>query len=319
MTDTVIVTAITSFLGCHVAQAFASAGYRVVGTHHTPAYQRSSLQRARWGKLQESVTHFTPLDIAKPDEVRALITKQNPRLWIHQAGLGKDFASDRYDLAEANLINLLPLDAIYAGMADAGGTVLMAGSGMEYGASTCPNSEDAACWPQSPYGLARLAATLRARQLAQAYGVPTRIARIYTVFGELDRDDRLVTRLFGRLRSGDRIGIAPGVARDICDVADVARGYLRLAADSASGPIFDIFNLSRGTATPLLDLARLAAEQLRSAPDLVFEDTSMLRTNEPPIICGDSRKALARLGWAAKPIAEGLARFERAEFALGAL
>ena len=141
--------------------------------------------------------------------------------------------------------------------------------------------------------------------------MPTRIARIYTLFGELDGPDRLVTRLLARLQSGQRMGIAPGVARDICDVADLADGYLRLAADCARGPIFDIFNLSRGDAVPLLELARLMARQLHCDPALIHEDAAMLRPGEAPVISGDSRKARLRLGWAPRPLDESLMRLVR--------
>ena len=309
--DTVVITGVTNFLGYHLARSFAAAGHRVIGTCHMPAAQLDPLRRLRWERVQASLAACRLLDMTDAAAVRALIAAARPRLWVQQAGLGKDFAAEHYDLALANRLNLLPLDAIFAGMAEVGGAVLAAGSGMEYGAAHCPHLEDAACWPESPYGLAKLAATLRARQLARRHRVPTRIARIYTLFGELDGPDRLVTRLLARLQSGQRMGIAPGVARDICDVADLADGYLRLAADCARGPIFDIFNLSRGDAVPLLELARLMARQLHCDPALIHEDAAMLRPGEAPVISGDSRKARLRLGWAPRPLDESLMRLVR--------
>lgn len=311
MINTVVVTGVTNFLGSHVARAFAGAGYRVVGTYYTRPDRMDPLRLARWTWLQSWLAASAWLDITDAEAVRALISAYRPRLWVHQAGLGKLFDSDRYDLAESNRIDLLPLQAIFAGMAEAGGAILATGSGMAYGAVDCPHSETTACWPQSPYGLAKLAATLRARQLAFHHRVVTRIARVYTVFGEMDSPNHLVARLFARLRGNERIGIAPGVSRDICDIADLAQGYLRLAADCVRGPLFDIFNLSRGTATPIFDLARLVAWQLGVSPELVIEDPSMLRAGESPIICGDSRKAQNRLGWSAGPIEDGLARLAR--------
>ena len=308
MTDTVVVTGVTNFMGFHLARAFAAAGYRVVGTYFTPPARLDVLRRARWDEVQASLAEAAALDMTDPAAVQALIAAAKPKLWVHQAGLGKDFAGDAYDLAAANRLNLLPLDAIFAGMGEAGGAVLAAGSSMEYGAADCPHQEAAACLPESPYGLAKLAATLRARQLAHRHRVPTRVARVYTLFGELDGPDRLVTRLFQRLKRGEQIGIAPGVARDICDVTDLATGYLRLAADCSRGPLFDVLNLSRGEAVPLLEFAALAARLLGADPALVAEDPAMLRPGEAPVIAGDSRKARLRLGWAPAPLEEGLRR-----------
>jgi nucleoside-diphosphate-sugar epimerase len=317
----VVVTGVTSFIGSHVARAFAGAGYGVIGTYYTLPERMDPLRHARWRWIQSSLAASAWLDLTDAAAIRELIAVHRPRLWVHQAGLGKHFESDRYDLAESNRIDLLPLQAIYAGMAEAGGAVLATGSGMTYGAADCPHAEDAACWPQSRYGLAKLAATLLARQLAFRHRVVTRIARVYIVFGEFSSPERLVARLFARLRAGERIGIAPGISRDVCDVADVAQGYLRLAVDCVHGPLFDIFNLSRGTAMPLVDVARLTARQLGVSPDMVFEDPSMLRAGESPVACGDSRKAFNRLGWMPRPIEDGLARlaheaFSRSEMSL---
>lgn len=309
----VIITGVTSFLGYHIARAFAGAGYGVIGTYYTPPGQMDSLRRTRWKLLRPVLAASLRLDITDAIAVRELVAAYRPRLWIHQAGLGKDFASERYDLVEANRIGLFPLDSIYESLAVTGGAVLATGSGMEYGAVDCPHAEDGACLPESPYGLGKLTATLRSRQLAHRYRVPTRIARVYTVFGELDKPDRLVTRLFEQMRKGERIGVAPGIARDVCDVADIVGGYVRLAADLGRGPLFDLFNLSRGAAMPLFDLAKLAARQLGINSELIFEDPSMLRAGESPVISGDSAKSFARLGWAPKPIADGFMRLAQEE------
>ncbi len=306
--DTVIVTGIGSFLGYHVARRLAEAGYRVVGTYCAPLEAGDSLRRTRIAALAPVVADLVRLDITEAKNVSALIAAARPQLWIHQAGIGRNFAGEDYNLADANAVNLLPLDAIYAGLGEVNGAFIVTGSGMEYGAAASPHREHTACWPDSPYGLARLAVTLRSRQLAHRYRVPTRVARVYTVFGELDREDRLVTRLIHSLARGEAIGLAPGVARDICDIADVASGYVELAAEVMHGPLFDIFNLSRGAATPLDELARLAANALSAKASLLFYDLATRRAGEPLVLCGASDKALARLSWAPQPVEHGLSR-----------
>jgi nucleoside-diphosphate-sugar epimerase len=311
MSNTILVTGVTNFLGYHFARTFAGAGYDVVGTHHTPVERMEPGRRGRRDELQAASIPCHPLDVTDANAVREAIAEFRPRIWIQQAGLGSRYWSEDYDLSEANRINVMPLDAVYRGMAGAGGAVLITGSSMEYGHADSPHSEDGPCWPQSPYGLARLTATLRARQLAFRHRVPTRVGRVYTVFGEFDSPDRFVALLFERLRNGEKAAVAPGVARDICDVADVAAGYLRMAADCTRGPLFDIFNLSRGTATVLYDFALLVARQLKVDSRLVIEDPSTIRHGELPAVYGDNRRALVRLGWSPRPIMEGLARLAR--------
>lgn len=311
MPGTVVVTSINSFLGYHLALAFKQASYDVVGTYHTSASAMTPLRRLRWERARASVSQCVQLDMTDANAVQMLIADARPQCWIHQTGLGHNFTSEDYDLAEATRLNLLPLTEIFSGMARIGGSVVMTGSGMEYGAAESPNQENAACLPQSPYGLARLSATLRARQLAQRFAVPTRVARVFTVFGHLDAEDRLVPRLFDNLRRGKAVGLAPGVARDICSVADVAQGFLRLASDR--GDLFDIFNLSCGTATPLFDIARLVATEVGADPALITEDISKVRIGEPQTICGSGFKAFTKLGWSARPLIEGIRHYANLE------
>jgi GDP-4-dehydro-6-deoxy-D-mannose reductase len=182
---------------------------------------------------------------------------------------------------------------------------------MEYGASPLPNREDAPCRPDSPYGLSRLAATLRARQLAQRFGVPTRVARVFTLFGETDAEGRLVGRLVARLRDGQSVGIAPATSRDICDVADVAAGYVALAFNAARGPLFEIFNLSRGAAMPLTEFAHIVAARLGADSKLIKEDSAMVRRNEGAALAGDNLKAHLLLGWAPQDLETGIYRLIR--------
>lgn len=304
----VVLTGVTSFLGFHLAHAFSRAGFSVTGTCKTPPADMQPQRLARWRGLDTALASSAVLDITDRAALRAFILARRPRLFIHQAGLGANFASDDYDVDMATRLNLLPLEAIFASMAEVRGAVIVTGSGMEYGAAETPHREDSACWPQSPYGIVRLTATMRARQLALFYRVPARVARVYTVFGQHDEPFRVVPRIVAGLAGGETVGIAPGVARDVCDVVDVAAGYVALAGDCARGPLFDLFNLSRGEATPLRALADTIARFLGRDPALVREDPKFARANEPLILCGDSTKARERLGWAPRPIGEGIAR-----------
>src|SRR6185312_8137063 len=175
-----------------------------------------------------------------------------PGIWVQQAGIGRDFALPNYNSALADRINVESLDGIYASLADSGARVILTGSGMEYGHVPPPCPEDAPCCPRTPYGISRLSATLRARALAERHNLTTRVARIFTVFGELDTPGRFVTRLIDNLAAERQVDIAPKTARDICDVRDVAQAYVRLAEADAGLERFEIFNVARGAAVSLM-------------------------------------------------------------------
>jgi nucleoside-diphosphate-sugar epimerase len=305
---TVIITGVTSFLGFHLAAAFAKANYRVVGTCFTPPDNLDRLRGARLDGLKKNAIETRLLDIRDPCAIHRLMESEMPDVWVQQAGIGRDFALPSYNVARANEINIEALDNIYAGLAGSGSTLILTGSGMEYGLAAPPCLEDAFCQPRSPYGTNRLQATMRARQLSARYKLRTRVARIFTVFGELDSPDRLVTRLINSLAHGRDVSIAPHTARDICDVRDVARAYVRLAEEHPGLEPFEIFNICRGSSTSLREVALVTAALLKKDKGLIREDPAMIRSDELAELSGDSGKARLKIGWSASPIMSGLGR-----------
>src|SRR5262249_53259371 len=173
--------------------------------------------------------------------IRRLVLAERPGIWVQQAGIGRDFASANYNSTLAARINVESLDGITASLADSGAKLILTGSGMEYGLVPPPCPEDAICCPRTPYGISRLGATLRAKTLSERYNLTTREARIFPVFGELDTPGRFVTRLIDNLAADRPVEIAPRTARDICDVRDVAKAYVRLAEADAGLGAFEIF------------------------------------------------------------------------------
>lgn len=308
MRKTVIITGVTSFLGFHLAIAFDKMNYRVVGTCFTPSDNLDRLRGARLDGLRKNAIETRLLDIRDPCAIRRLIGSRMPDVWVQQAGIGRDFARPSYNLPRANEINVEALDNIYAGLAGSGCTLILTGSGMEYGLTPPPCFEDAFCLPRSPYGTNRLQATMRARQLSARYKLRTRVARIFTVFGELDSPDRLVTRLINSLAHGRDVSIAPNTARDICDVRDVARAYVRLAEEHPGLEPFEIFNICSGSSTSLREVALVTAALLEKDKGLIRENPAMMRPDELAELSGDSSKARKKIGWSASPIVGGLSR-----------
>lgn len=308
MRKTVIITGVVSFLGFHLAVAFAKANYRVIGTCFTPPHQLDRLRGDRLAGLRKHAIETRLLDIRDFDAIQRLVESEMPDVWVQQAGIGRDFALPSYNLTRADEINIEALDGIFAALAGTGSTLILTGSGMEYGLAPPPCAEDALCRPRTPYGTNRLRATMRAGQLSRHYKLRTRVARIFTVFGELDSPDRLVTRLTDSLANGRSVSIAPNTSRDICDVRDVARAYVRLAEDHPGLELFEIFNLCRGASTPLRELALLLAALLDKDEALIRESAAMIRPDELAVLSGDSVKARMKIDWSASSLMGGLTR-----------
>ncbi len=297
MAGRVVVTGISSFVGFHLARAFAGSGWEVVATHSRPLDSYVGIQRLRLGRVAP-VARTEALDLRDAGAVAALVARERPSLWVHHGGHAVAYASPDYDLTESLAVNLAPLAGLYRALADAGcGGVLVTGSSAEYSAAESANCEDDACWPDTPYGLSKLAETLAARQHCLRFGVPTRVARLYIPFGPLDNPAKLLAQAVEALAAGRKLDLSPCLQRrDFIGVEDVARGTLALAGDCGRGG-FDLFNLCSGTATPLRDLLLGLARRMGADPGLLRFGAIPMRPGEPATSYGANAKACDRLGW----------------------
>lgn len=308
-----VVSGVSSFLGMHLVQAYADAGYEVVGLSHRPIEALDPLRRARRERIRPLLAEDGALDLLDAESVRERVVSLRPEVFVQQAGVGADYSSEAYDMRKAHELNVMALDGLFRACAEAGTKILVTGSSMEYGGAASPQNEVDPCWPHTPYGLSRLTATLRTRQLANLYSVPARVARVFAMCGELDSPDKFVARVLSQLMAGEAVSVAPHISRDLCDAKDVAEGFVRLTLAMRSGPMFDVFNLSRGEASNLHEVASDCARLLGCDERLVRESAGMARPNEPLVIAGDNRKVQQETGWSPHPLIDALARMAKAE------
>lgn len=309
--ETVVLTGVSSFIGAHLALAFQGAGYRVVATLGRPEGEYSGAQAGRIDSARRAGVELRGLDLRDEKAVAGFIGAAQPDLWVQHAGWATNYGSLDYDLATGFEINVLALTAIYRALADCGCRgVLVSGSGAEYSDSDDANREEDACWPTTPYGLAKLAETLRARQLALRFGMPTRVARIYIPFGPLDAPGKLMSTVLDGLMRGEVIELSPcSQKRDFVHVEELARGYLMMADDCRRDELFDVFNLCSGTATRLDELLLGICRSMGASPDLLRFGAKEMRPGEAPVSFGAADKAADVLGWRAPELAMMVQRY----------
>jgi nucleoside-diphosphate-sugar epimerase len=307
MSRAVVLTGASSFVGYHLAVAFADAGWRVNAIHSRSIAAYDDVRAERL-KLVRERARLIEADLGDPTAAQTIVDAVSPTLWIQHAGFADNYASPDYQLGAAHAVNVLALNPIYRTLAGGGCGVIITGSSMEYAASDDANKEDDPCWPEFPYGLSKLAETLYARQLAIRYVVPTRVARLYIPFGQYDNPRKLLPSVIAALGASKPIDLSDCVQRrDFIAVEDVAAGYVRLG-DDLPRTLFDIFNLCRGEAVQLRDLLLGFAGTLGADPSLLRFGALAMRPGEPNISFGDAGKARELLGWSARPISIGHAR-----------
>ena len=300
-----IITGTSSFVGAHLARAFADAGYAVTATHSRPRSAYDGIHAERLAFVAERAG-LEVLDVTDGEAVADLAHRARPALWVHHAGHATDYASPDYDAYAGAAINVQPLDAIFTAAAETRGGVIVTGSSAEYASSDVGNCENDAGRPETPYGASKLAETERARVLSQITGVPVRVGRLYIPFGRLDHPAKLLAQVMTGLGTGTPIDLSPCTQRrDFIGVGDVCRAWLALADDLAGGGV-DVFNICSGSATELRTLLETLADTLGADSGLLRFGVRPMRPGEPAISFGDNAKARRRLNWTPRSLAQAV-------------
>lgn len=298
---TAIITGVSSFVGCHLAQAFAKAGWSVVAVTSRPkgAYEGIRAERLRF--IEKCVT-FAVCDLTDADAVGDLIKNQAPQVWVQHAGYADNYASADYDLEKSLALNVVALETIYGRLQGTGCGVIVTGSSMEYATSSEANREDDVCWPDLPYGVSKLAETVEASRLARQYDVPTRLARLYIPVGSYDAPGKLMDFVIKQLVAGEAAELSSCTQkRDFLGVEDLSAAYVKMADDFARCN-FDVFNICSGEATELKALLLELADIIGADPALLDFGARPLRPGEAMVSYGDNTKARKTLNWQPQPL-----------------
>jgi nucleoside-diphosphate-sugar epimerase len=280
----------------HLARRFAAEGFHVVATISQPRERYGGIQARRLQALEAAVD-LAELDVRNARAVSALVDRVYPSLWLQHAGYATNYASPDYDLAQGFSVNVLPLSSIYSALAGGRCGIIITGSSAEYAQSDAANREEESCWPDTPYGVSKLAETLQARILAERFSVPTRVARLYIPFGPLDHPDKLLAQTVACLSAGQPVALSPcNQLRDFIGIVDVCHAYTTLA-DDLPRTRFDIFNVCSGEPVRLRDFLLMITERMGAALGNLQFGAGSMREGEAQTSYGSNEKARQLLNW----------------------
>jgi UDP-glucose 4-epimerase len=301
-----LVTGGAGFIGSHLVDALVARGDQVLIIDDLSSGRRENLVGAlgRGAELVEA-------DITDAEAVADAFERQSAEAVFHlaaQIDVRVSVARPVFDLNVnvAGTINVAAA-AVAKGcprfvFASTGGAIYGEGDGREL-----PLSEDAACWPDAPYGLSKLTAERYLDLFGRLHGLPAVSLRLGNVYGPRQdpHGEAGVVALFcGALRDPDA---APRIfgdglqTRDYIYVDDVVAALLAAAESDAAGPL----NVGTGRETNVLDLGDLLARAYGMGFEPRMEPP---REGEVKRIAIDSARAEAKLGWRAMTdLEEGLA------------
>jgi nucleoside-diphosphate-sugar epimerase len=293
----IVITGVSSFVGCHLALRFSQSGWRVIAVTRKPHTEYDPLRRRRFEWAGQGID-WAILDIKEEKATRQFIRQYQPKVWVHHAGHASNYHNLEYDLEEGQTTNVAPLQYIYEELATVGCRgIIITGSSMEYsdGEKLCRETDF--CAPATPYGFSKLTETLFACYQASRWGLPTRIARLFVPFGVLDAPQKLIYHVYENLQQGKTVDLSSCTQkRDIIYIDDVVEAY-RLLVQDLDRKGWEVFNISSGIATPLKDIVQWIANGLGAPSQLLRFGARSMRKGEPIVSYGCAEKAQKQLGW----------------------
>ena len=244
MTQRILITGISGFIGFHTAEALAAAGHHVAGIDNLNDYYDTRLKEARFKRLKDGGITVHVADLKDHDQTMAIFREEKPDLVINLAAQ----AGVRYSIENP----LAYLDSNLAGFMNVlegcrhhdVKHLIYASSSSVYGANhTYPFSEDDTVdHPVSLYAATKKANEALAHSYAHLYGLPTTGLRFFTVYGPWGRPDMAYFSFTRKILAGEPIPIFNHgkMQRDFTYIDDIVKGIIGLIDKPAeSNPEWD--------------------------------------------------------------------------------
>jgi GDP-4-dehydro-6-deoxy-D-mannose reductase len=295
----ILITGVTGFAGGHLAEALlAQGGHQLFGV------SRQADWPAEWRSLADKV-FLHACDLCDRPALEELLREVRPDCVYHLAGYAH--AGQSFQEPEAAWAgNLTATRCLYEAVHRWGGRprILYVGSGLVYGDAALPGqayAEDAVLQPASPYAASKAAADLASYQYTRVPGLDIVRVRPFNHIGPRQSPAYAVAHFARQIAAIERGRQAPvlqtgdlGAWRDLTDVRDMVRAYVRLVERGRSG---EVYNAGAGTAQcmrtvldRLLALARVRID--------VRQHAGLVRPAETSVLGVDASKLRAETGWA---------------------
>lgn len=287
MTDKVLLTGASGFLGRHVTEVFLKHHWEVYAIDNTaPLFTRDNYPN--WHHYQADWL-YDRTEALKT--VKMIMDQSAPEYGLHLAWytLHQDYWTSLLNQTWVDISSQL-IRMFYQ---NGGRRLIGIGSCAEYNVqSPAPWKESTTpLYPESPYGKAKLQVYQYLEELFCTLGIDYAWARIFFVYGPYDRGNRLVPYI---LQSWARQEIPlvknPSLKRDYIFIEDLARQLFWITTAKVNGAV----NTGSGTATMIADLAKSLANIMGREDDIRLgsSDNEAVSPDQSMVIESDVSKLI---------------------------
>ena len=278
MSGRVLVTGSEGFTGRYVCEELASDGWEVWGAG---------------SQLHADNPHYLHIDLLRPETLSPIVEVIRPDVVIHLAASAFVAEQDPTIFYRVNLIGTRHLlDTLSASETPPACTVLASSANVYGNASSEILDENEPLQPANDYAVSKLAMEYLAKTYMDRLGIVITRPFNYTGIGQSQRF--LIPKIVTHFRANAPV-IELGnldVAREFCDVRDIAGYYRELARVQPCG---NTVNLCSGQTHTLTDVLEMASDITGHQLD-VQVNPAFVRPNEVKRLCGDHSKLAAITG-----------------------
>jgi GDP-mannose 4,6-dehydratase len=289
----ILITGAGGFIGSHLVDFLIEKNKNVVGTYYNPTTDLNYIS---------DNCVLIQCDIRIKNQVENILKEYKPKTIFHLAAQSYPTVSwekPNYTI-EANMCGTINIFESIKKI-NFNSHVLVACSSAEYGFVTkeeIPVKETHELLPLHPYGVSKVGQDLLAYQYFKNYNIDTTRIRIFNTTGPRKVNDvcsdftkRIVLAENGSI---DKIKVGNlETKRAFIDVRDLVNALYLATQKGESG---EVYNICGNKVYKIQDILNKLLKLTNIKPE-IFQDPSLIRPTDEPVIMGDITKFVNATGW----------------------